>query len=197
MGFQWLLIAASKDINVLDPSDGSQLDSYNISLPLDFTPAAAGSKLLSHAPKGIYDILATQNVTMNNHHYGIFTNHFKETEALSTFFDLLSTNKDRQGVEFVSTIEAFKYPIYGTQWHPEKNVFEWYQTNGIPYESINHSAEAVYITQYVSNYFVAEARKSSHTFADPDEENARLIYNYEKVKSGPDFVEKYYFKNDF
>ena len=197
MGFQWLLIAAAKDSHILDPADGTQMDAYNISMSLDFSPSAASSKLLAHASPGVYDILATQNVTMNNHHYGIYTQHFKDTESLSSFYDLLSTNVDRQGVEFVSTMEAFKYPIYGTQWHPEKNSFEWYQTNGIPYEAINHSPEAIYITQYVSNFFVNNARKSSHKFADPDEENARLIYNYEKVKAGPSFVETYYLPNDF
>lgn len=197
MGFQWLLIAASRDKGILDPNDGTQMDAYNISMSLDFSPTAASSKLLRHAPAGVYDILAKQNVTMNNHHYGIYTQHFLETESLTSFYDLLSTNVDRQGVEFVSTMEAFNYPIFATQWHPEKNSFEWYQTDGIPYEAINHSAEAIYITQYVSNFFVDLARKSSHKFVDPDEENARLIYNYEKVKSGPSFVETYYLKNDF
>lgn len=80
--------------------------------------------MFKSAPADVMSILSSQNVTMNNHHYGIYTPHFKSTEALSSFFDLLSVNKDRTGDEFVSTIEAFKYPIYGTQWHPEKNPFE-------------------------------------------------------------------------
>lgn len=197
MGFQWLLICATEDQDILDPNDGTQMDAYNISLSLDFTDTAASSKLLSKAPQNVYRILASQNVTMNNHHYGIYTEHFKSTEALTSFYSLLSTNEDRQGVEFVSTMEAFDYPIFGTQWHPEKNSFEWYQTDGIYYEAINHSAEAVYITQYVSNFFVAQARQSNHKFADPDEENDRLIYNYQKSKAGPSFVETYYLANDF
>jgi len=41
---------------------------------------------------------------------------------LRDFFDVLSTNKDLKGVPFVSTIESKKYPIYATQWHPEKNA---------------------------------------------------------------------------
>ena len=70
------------------------------------------------------NVLGSENVTMNNHHYGIYTEHFHNTESLNTFFNVLSVNKDRKGVEFVSTMEAYKYPIYGTQWHPEKNSFE-------------------------------------------------------------------------
>jgi gamma-glutamyl hydrolase len=124
MGFQWLLIAQSKDANILDPPSG-QMDSYNISMQLDFTTNATSSKLFSVAPDSLMKIYATQNVTMNNHHYGIYPEHFYATGALSSFFNVLSTNEDRQGVEFVSTMESFDYPIFGTQWHPEKNNFEY------------------------------------------------------------------------
>ena len=43
------------------------------------------------------------------------------------------------------------YPIYGTQWHPEKNVFEWTTKEGI-----NHSEHAVMIAQTAANFFVSE-----------------------------------------
>lgn len=123
MGFQWLLIAQSKNQNILDPPSG-QMDSYNYSIPLDFTIEPRKSRLFEKASEQVLQILAKENVTLNNHHYGIYTNHFKSTSSLSNFFELISTNQDRKGVEFVSTIEAFKYPIYGSQWHPEKNTFE-------------------------------------------------------------------------
>lgn len=35
MGFQWLLISATEDVNVLDPKSG-QMDSYNISMNVSF-----------------------------------------------------------------------------------------------------------------------------------------------------------------
>jgi hypothetical protein len=35
-------------------------------------------------------------------------------------FRILSTNADREGRVFVSSIEAFSIPIYGTQYHAEK-----------------------------------------------------------------------------
>ena len=38
---------------------------------------------------------------------------------------MLSTNVDRQNKAFVSFIEARNYPIYGTQFHPERPQFEW------------------------------------------------------------------------
>ena len=44
---------------------------------------------------------------------------------MDTFWDILSVNKDVNGLEFVSTMEAKNYPIFGTQFHPEKNAYEW------------------------------------------------------------------------
>lgn len=123
MGFQWLVIAASRDTGILDPKSG-QMDSENYSIPLDFTSSASSSRLFSLADPKIVKILSSENVTLNNHHYGIYPDHLAATPSLSSFYNVLSTNKDRNGVPFVSTIEAFKYPIYGSQWHPEKNDFE-------------------------------------------------------------------------
>jgi gamma-glutamyl hydrolase len=78
------------------------------------------SHLFKHASAKMMDVLANDNVTMNNHHYGVTPDHFSQTPALADMFDVLSTNTDRLGKAFVSTVEAKKYPIWGTQWHPEK-----------------------------------------------------------------------------
>lgn len=192
MGFQWLLIAASRDQDVLDPKSG-QMDAYNYSIPLEFTDSAAKSRLFSYASPTEFKILASENVTMNNHHYGIWTDHFKSTSSLSTFFDALSVNKDRNGDEFISTIEAFNYPIYGSQWHPEKNPFEWGKTDGIPNEAINHSRHAVKIAQFAANFFVDEARKSNHRFASSEEEDKALIENYVASPTTGSFMSTYFF----
>jgi hypothetical protein len=45
-----------------------------------------------------------------------------------------------KGVEFVSTMEAYNYPIYITQWHPEKVQFEWDSEEGI-----NHSYPSIQV----------------------------------------------------
>ena len=40
---------------------------------------------------------------------------------LPKLFDVLSTNKDRNNLVFISTVEAKGgLPIFATQWHPEK-----------------------------------------------------------------------------
>ena len=196
MGFQWLLIAQSHDGNILDPSDGTQMDAYNLSIPLDLKSAAYSSKLFSNAGRDLMNILGTEPVTMNNHHYGIWTDHWESTESLTSFFDVLSTNKDRNGDEFISTIVAKNYPIFGSQWHPEKNTFEWgLNADGTPKEAINHSPDAVAAAQYMANFFVQQARMNTHKFANTADEKAALIWNYQCTYTDyySDFVEKYYF----
>lgn len=47
---------------------------------------------------------------------------------------------------------AKDYPIYGTQWHPEKNAFEWNR----PY--IPHSPSAVKAAFFMAEFFVNEGK---------------------------------------
>jgi gamma-glutamyl hydrolase len=44
---------------------------------------------------------------------------YQTNPALNKFYNVLSTNVDRKGVPFVSSIEAYDYPFYATQFHPE------------------------------------------------------------------------------
>lgn len=107
---------------------------------------------------------------------------FNGNEKLKIFYRILSTNTDGQ-TEFVSTVEgenvcdllirlllfydwiskeslfsvhtctAYDFPIYATQWHPEKNAFEWTHTY------IPHSTAAVRTTFYMAQFFVKEGMK--------------------------------------
>ena len=62
MGFQWLCLASTQDKLILDPSDGTQMDAENYSIPLDFrTNAISDSKLFGLAPQNIIDILLLLN----------------------------------------------------------------------------------------------------------------------------------------
>ncbi|KAI2662278.1 Gamma-glutamyl hydrolase [Labeo rohita] len=91
--------------------------------------------------------------------------------------------------EFVSTMEAYDFPIYATQWHPEKNAFEWTR----PY--IPHTPSAIKTTFYMAYFFVNEARKSFHSFPSTEEEEKALIYNYKPEYTGTQraFEQIYFF----
>lgn len=113
---------------------------------------------------------------------------YASNAKLGAFFKVLSTNADRKGKTFGSTVEARKYPVWGSQWHPEKNIFEWTNREAIP-----HTPQAITVAQYTANFFVSRARNSSHTF-DYGELDQYIIWNYQPVFSEPngsDFEQEY------
>ncbi|XP_005042227.1 PREDICTED: gamma-glutamyl hydrolase [Ficedula albicollis] len=159
------------------------------SLPLNFTSAAKDSKMFRNFPDDVLHALATEPLTSNFHVWSLSMQNFTNNEKLRNFYNVLTTNTDGE-VEFISTMEAYKYPIYGMQWHPEKNPFEWKDSPGIP-----HSPSAVRAAYYMADFFVNEARKSMHHFSSEDEEAKELIYNYDPVYTGPfsAFQQTYFF----
>lgn len=66
-----------------------------------------------------------------------------------------------------------RYPFYGVQFHPEKNVYEWIRNR-----NISHTENAIKMTQYFARFFVHESRKNANKFSGVDEENRMLIYNF-------------------
>lgn len=108
------------------------------------------------------DTLGGANSTINLHHDGVTVGAFEENPALGDFFVLVSTNFDRKGRAFVSTLEAWDFPITATQWHPERNALEW--RSGV--QASAHGPAAVRAMQYVANFFVEDARRNAQAFTD-------------------------------
>lgn len=156
MGFQLISILAANDTGILDLN---AFDSEDLSLPLDLTDAgrASSSWLASELPSQALDTLTGTNCTSNLHHDGVPPSAWKQVSRLASTLEILSTNKDRQGKEFVSTLQARdpSLPITATQWHPERPQFEWNPDLGI-----NHSADSVDAMAAVARMFVRRARKS-------------------------------------
>uniref|UniRef100_A0A8C5R1Y9 folate gamma-glutamyl hydrolase n=1 Tax=Leptobrachium leishanense TaxID=445787 RepID=A0A8C5R1Y9_9ANUR len=167
MGFQ-VLTALAAGKNLLE-----RMSAVNISLPLNLVNDVSSSRMFQNASPELLNILQHENVTANFHHYGITPKSFLENKNLSSFYRILSTNFDRDGVEFVSSIEARNFPIYGVQWHPEVNRFQWNKGEAYP-----HSVDAIRVSEYMADFFVNEARKSFHSFNSEKEEEQSLIYNY-------------------
>jgi gamma-glutamyl hydrolase len=144
--------------------------SHNVSLPLVFPTEedvihsnGVFSKQSVLYPETMQYVLATQNITMNNHVNGITPQRFLGNYKLRSEFYITSTNVDQNGEPFVSTIESIRYPIYGVQYHPEKNNFEYGLQPGtsIPYEAISHTDEAVQLSLHLAHFFGNCLRKSS------------------------------------
>lgn len=126
---------------------GTNYNSENISMALNFTGEALRSKTFRAAPSNVMQILANDDVCMNNHNLGVDFPTWYGNGLLPAFYDILSWNHDRDGRKFISTFEGKQYPVYGIQWHAEKPQFEWN-----PDEVINHTAEAVEAMQYMQRF---------------------------------------------
>ena len=148
-------------------------DSEDFSLPLQLTPEANSSRLLGGMSPPLRKWITEENLTSNLHHDGVPPEEFTKNTQLNKIFKVLSTNWDRKGKTFVSTIEGRDRPIFGTQFHPERPLFSW-----APEEGINHSPHAVEVMQYFGNFFLSQARMNSHKFRSKQEEAEALIYNY-------------------
>lgn len=182
-GFQQLTVLTANK-NLL-----TNTDTEAVALPLVFSPGAQFSRLFKHFPKNLLQSLAQENITGNFHVWSLSVQNYSRNPALKRFYKVLSTNTDGK-IEFISTMEAHRYPFYAVQWHPEKSPFEWIDKPGMV-----HSAAAVQASFYTANFFISEARKNTHKFPSADDEEKALIYNYipHFKKDNFYFVQNYYF----
>ncbi|KAA8593593.1 hypothetical protein FQN60_009709 [Etheostoma spectabile] len=182
-GFQQLsVLTANKNLLTLT-------DTKAVALPLTLTPAAQSSRLFRSFPKDLLQSLAEENITSNFHSWSLSIQNYSRNTKLKRFYKVLSTNNDGKK-EFISTMEAYRYPLYAVQWHPEKSPFEWIDKPGM-----SHSTTAVRASFYTASFFVSEAMKNQHHFSSAAEEERALIYNFSPVFRGTDaiFVQNYYF----
>ncbi|KAG6557513.1 hypothetical protein Mapa_000787 [Marchantia paleacea] len=124
--------------------------------------------------------------------WGLTPAKFASIKPLTDFFEVLTVTPDDNGDMYVSSVQGKKYPVTAVMFHPEKNVFEW------TYDSIPHSSAAIQLTQSIADYFISEARKSSHAPSSQEEVNDLLVNNYHSVFLGNipppiPFEEIYYF----
>jgi len=86
------------------------------------------SKFFAHLNS--YVSKKTLEETFNNersyyfHSEGFTPTHFNSYAKLKDEMHILATSKNAKGQEFVAMVEHKKYPIYMTQFHPEKTQFE-------------------------------------------------------------------------
>ncbi|BBN11618.1 gamma-glutamyl hydrolase [Marchantia polymorpha subsp. ruderalis] len=143
-------------------------------------------------PEDVLEKIPTVPLTIMNHKMGITPATFASTKPLADFFEVLTLSPDDYGQMYVSSVQGKKYPVTATMFHPEKNMFEW------TYNTIPHSAAAIQLSQSIADYFISEARKSSHAPSSQDEVNNLLVNNYQPVFLGKipppiPFEEVYYF----
>ncbi|CAL4063808.1 unnamed protein product [Meganyctiphanes norvegica] len=160
----------------------------DISLPLILKDWKK-SKFMGSAPESVVAPLTSMDITSNFHKYCVTPQTFVKY-GLNNDYTVISNNFDTNGLEFISTVEHKTLPIYGQQWHPEKNMFEW------KYSSISHTPEAIHVGLYFAQFFGDQARKNSNSFSSRTEERKHLIYNYNPIYLTP-FKESHDYYSSF
>ncbi|XP_067950216.1 gamma-glutamyl hydrolase-like [Watersipora subatra] len=177
------------------PSGRNQLSKCigtdSVSLPVNFTPAAMNSKLYGSMPLSLVTMMREDNLTANNHDLCLSSHTYNATKQMNQFFTVLTTNVDSAGLEYVSSMESKKYPFYGVQFHPEKANF--FNVVGNRY---NHSPGAILVSQYMSDFLVAEAKRNSNAFRSLSEEGRFLINNFQSRFNSRAFIETYCFTDE-
>ncbi|KAF2355021.1 Peptidase C26 [Trinorchestia longiramus] len=170
LGFEMLVYLAAGRRKPL-----TRCSANNRADPLVFLSGWQNSQVWKDAPAALTAAVQTENITSNFHKFCVTPETFDRL-GVSENFSATSVNTDENGLMYVSTIEHKKYPIFGTQWHPEKNSYEWRIDYQIP-----HSANAVDLERYMSKVFVQQARRNNNTFSSEEELESRLIYNFSAV----------------
>ncbi|XP_055606187.1 gamma-glutamyl hydrolase-like [Uranotaenia lowii] len=152
--------------------------SHNQGLPLDFKPNFRNSRMFSKLPGDVERILSKEPVTSNFHQFCVTEQNLTEY-GLDKDWIVMSTNKDWNGLEFISTLEHKTFPFYGVQFHPEKNLYEWIRDR-----NISHTSNAIRAAQYFAQFFVDETRKSDHRFVSAEDIDRHVIYNFPATFTG-------------
>ena len=161
-----------------------------VSLPLNFTENVEKSRMFENAPGWLMETLRNKPITANFHSRSISKKFFESNSDMNATWNLLSTNEDANGIVFVSTVEHNLLPIYGSQWHPQKNQFVYAEVE----DPVNHSVGAIRVMQYFADFFANELRKSCNVY--PEEDFAKdQIWNYKIVYSPSSLTLKFYFDN--
>ena len=156
---------------------------------MTFTQEALAHPIFSKMPDDIHKSFETEGITFFNMHYTVQRNLWEENYGLLTNFTRLTYVSDDVGTDFGVLIAGTKYPIFGSQFHPEKSAFEWNEQQDIP-----HSYEAIVGAQIYANFFVDEARKNSNKITNADFDEVS-IYNYNPIQIPNDtFDQVYIFK---
>ena len=113
------------------------------------------------------------NSTVHFHNYSISEDSYDKYPLLKKFFKITTFGKNHDGRISIESIEAYNYPIYGVQFHPEKVPFDYSKKEWIP-----QIPEAIRISNNFALFFISEARKNPNIFLEEDKMKFDYISQY-------------------
>ncbi|CAI2371025.1 unnamed protein product [Moneuplotes crassus] len=148
----------------VDTLETYYFDADDISNNVTLKSTISESKLFNEMPQHLITAIEQENITYNHHHDGVLPSAWNNHAELRDAYHLLGVSYDEKDIEYVAFVESKNYPIWGLQFHPEKNIFIWKPDLHVP-----HSPTAIELSQFLSNFFIREARKNFNQF-DSDQD---------------------------
>jgi len=171
LGFELLHILVAKSVDVLQ-----SFNSSNCRSNLIFTKTALQSRLFQNFTGAMFEAASHKKIAVEHHVYGVSPQAYSLYPSLHQFFTILSTSEDLQGKTYISSVEGIDFPISGTQFHPEKPVFEW--KSG---QEISHDPQAILLAQMIANALITESKKNDRLVPEDSKLHSLLIYNHVPV----------------
>ena len=157
----------------------AKCSSHHQAVPLEITSEFPTSKFGRAIPKEVLVSLTNKNSTIHFHHWCLTPQNFTKYE-MDKFWNILATSHDKNGLEFISLLEAKNYPIWGSQFHFEKSAYEW----TLKFPKIPHDSTSILSGTFVAQFFVEHSKKNNHRFIDRKTEEENLIFNYNPFFTG-------------
>ncbi|ROT84506.1 gamma-glutamyl hydrolase [Penaeus vannamei] len=149
LGFEMLTYLAAGEKKWLASCNASnKADRLNVSA--DYMD----SRIFTQMPDNVIGFVRLMDTTANYHKWCMTPENFT-LSGLADEFKLLATSYDFDDLEYVALMEHVALPIFGSQFHPEKNQFEWKDDS--KHDAIPHSPQAVGVAQYFANFFANQA----------------------------------------
>lgn len=100
--------------------------------------------------------LKAENCKLINfqHTYGISVKKFLSNPKLCEKLKIVQISKDKDGKWFCSGMEGRNLPIFISQYHPEKQAYQWSKTG-----EIRHNKDSVELSQHLASTFLSECRR--------------------------------------
>jgi gamma-glutamyl hydrolase len=81
--------------------------------------------------------------------HGLSVKKYNNSPKINQKLKIISISKDKDGKWFCSALEGRDKPIFLTQYHPEKQGFQWSKKG-----DILHNKYSIEISQYLAQKFV-------------------------------------------
>jgi len=155
LGYQVLTsVMAQNWTNLIHVHSGN-----NISKNVFLTDNGIGNSMYTNMPGDLVDLMESNNISFFHHNNTPDPRGWEENEFLKSTMQVLAWTEDYANNTYAASVGGIDLPFWGTQFHPEKETYEWWVEEGIP-----HTHNAIEYEQYFGNFFVNQSRLSGHAF---------------------------------